>query len=806
MIDNYFKVGYRNITKNKIYSFINIAGLAIGFACCIIIASFIQLELSYDTFHEKADKIYRVNLFGKIGDNEFNVANSPAPLAEALLQDYPEVESAVRIEKIQDTFVKNGTSVINEPNFFYSDSTIFDVFTLNLIEGNKETALSAPNSVLITPEIANKYFGSKHPVGESIILDDGTEYLIKGIVEAMPSNSHFHFDFIASLNTIEDKLSPLWVSNNVYTYIVLNKESTANNLENKLPKMVEARVGPQIQAMMGMSYDDFNKGGNSIKFFVEPLKNIHLSSTTYANIEPSGNIESIYVFTAIAFVILLLACINFVNLTTSKSSRRSNEVGIRKVLGSCRSSLIKQFLSESLLLTFIALLLSIGLIEALLPIFNNIIGKEILINYFTNWEVIPIIICTTIIVGILAGSYPAFLLASFKPTSVLKGKNISGNQGERFRGIVVVFQFAITIILLASTFIIYNQLEYVQNKKLGYNSDQIIVLPTINELGSQKIAFKNSLLEDSNILKASLTSSLPNRRTSATVFRKHNAEENKNYAFAYSFVDYDFLDTYELELKDGRYFSKEFTTDTSAVLINETAVAELGFNNPIGSSLEIPDENNGEAIELKIIGIVKDFHFQNLREKIRPMVLTLNEEQEARFLSLKVSAEELAQTVRIIEDKWKEFLPGKAFEYQFMDEDFEAYYQDEKRTGQLFTSFTVLAIFIACLGLLGLISFSVEQRTKEIGIRKVLGASVPTILVLLSKEFLKWLIIANIIAIPIVYYFMNAWLQNFAYRDSIAPTVFILAGLLSFVISFLTVTSHTLKAAIANPVNSLKNE
>lgn len=806
MIENYLKVGFRNITKNKIYSFINIAGLTIGFACCIIIASFIQLELSYDTFHKNANNIYRVNLFGKIGDNEFNVANSPAPLASALLQDYPEVENSVRIQRRQDTFIKKGTTVINEPNFFYADSTIFDVFTLNLIEGNSEIVLSEPNSILITPAMVKKYFNKINPVGKSIILDDDTEYLITGIVEEMPANSHFHFDFLASMQSIEVEFSPLWVSNNVYTYVVLNKKSSGEDLENKLPQMVETRVGPQIQAMMGMSYDDFNKSGNSIKFFVEPLKDIHLSSTTYANIEPGGDIDSVYIFTAIAIVILLLACINFVNLTTSRSSRRSNEVGIRKVLGSHRSSIIKQFLSESLLLTFISLLLSIGLIEAILPLFNSIIGKEIGINYFSNWEIIPVIIITAIIVGILAGSYPAFLLASFRPISVLKGKSTSGGQGERFRSVVVVFQFTITIILLSSTFIIYNQLEYVQNKKLGYNNEQVIILPTISELGNQKIAFKNSLLENSNILKASLSSSLPNRRISATIFRKHNAEENKNYAFVYNFVDYEFLDTYELELKEGRFFSKKFSTDTNTVLINETAVLELGLDKPIGKSLVIPDENEGEVNELKIIGIVKDFHFENLRKKIRPIVFALNEEKEARFLSLKISPQNISATINLLENKWEEFLPGKAFEYQFMDEDFNLYYQEEMRTGKLFSSFTFLAVFIACLGLLGLISFSVEQRTKEIGIRKVMGASITTILMLLSKDFVKWLIIANLLAIPVVYYSMNQWLQNFAYRDSIAPMVFVLAGLLSLIISFLTVSSHTIKAAMANPVDSLRNE
>jgi putative ABC transport system permease protein len=806
MIKNYIKIAFRNITNNKIYSFINIVGLAIGIACCVIIASFIQSELSYDNFHENGDNICRVNLFGKIGDNEFNVANSPTPLAEALREDFPEVVKSVRIERVQDTFIKHNNTIIKEGNFFYADSTIFEVFTIKLTEGNPKSALSSPNNVVITEKIAKKYFGTKHPIGETIIKDDGTEFLITGIVKELPTNSHFHYDFIASMSTIEDQLGTMWVSNDVYTYILLSDGSSAIELENKLPKMVEARVGPQIETLMGVSFNDFNKGGNSIKFFVQPLKDIHLSSGTYANIEPGGSLESIYIFTAIAIVILLLACVNFVNLTTARSIRRSSEVGIRKVLGSYKARLVQQFLSESVLITFISLLVAVGLIEILLPIFNSISGKEIHVSYFTNWEVIPILLCITVFVGILSGSYPAFLLASYKPALVLKSKGANGIKGGKFRGAVVVFQFSITIILLASTLIIHDQLTFVQNKNLGYDNNQMLVLPTVNELGNQKIAFKTEMLKNSNISKATLTSSLPNRRLSATIFQKGNSEDNQNYAFTYCYVDYDFMDTYELELKEGRFFSNEFSTDTASVLINETAVAELGFENPLNEGMKIPDEETGGMIELKIIGVVKDFHMENLREEIRPLVIALNTEREASFLSLKINTENLSQSIALVEEQWNKFLPGKAFEYQFMDDDFNTYYMEEQRTGHLFTSFTILAIFIACLGLLGLISFSVEQRTKEIGIRKVLGASISTILIMLSKEFAKWIIISNVIAIPIVYYFMNQWLENFAYRGNITFSVFIIAGLFSLIIATITVSFHTVKAAIANPVKSLKYE
>ncbi len=803
MLKNYLKVTLRNLRKNKVYSFINISGLAIGIACCILILLYVQNELSFDRYHRNSAQIYRVITQGKLADKEFRIAVSPPPMARALANEYPEVVQAVRLFKShREVLVRYQQGMFNEERFFYADPAVFDVFTIALVQGDSKTALSQPNSLVISQSMAKKYFGEEDPIGKTISLDDSIDFKITAVAENVPSNSHFHFDFLASFAALDLSQDPSWFNSCLYTYIVLPKNYPLHQLEAKFSELIRKYVGPQVQAGMGISIDNFFKLGNKFGFFLQPLQAIHLHSNLDFELEPTSDVRYVYIFSAIAIFILLVACINFMNLSTARSSTRAKEVGVRKVLGSRRSQLIRQFLTESILLSSIALLFALALVELILPFFNNLTGKRLTIG-FSHWPILPAIIGMIMVVGILAGSYPSFFLSSFQPVTVMKGQPRAGLKSGRLRSVLVVSQFSISIILLVGTFIIYNQLEYIRNKKLGFDKEHIVVIERAGAVEKSRQAFKHALLQNHQVLNVTVSNYLPGRGFNMTGFKGEGASSDELEVINLWQGDHDFARALQLEMTAGRFFSAEDSADSS-IVINESAAKMFGFEEPVGKHLMTTVKGEVEAYE--VIGVVKDFHYESLHQKIRPMAIALLSEGRGNYISVRIGSENISKTLTFLEKTWQSFAPGQPFEYSFLDDDFDRLYRAEQRAGQIFTAFSVLAGFIACLGLFGLASFTAEQRTKEIGVRKVLGASLSSIITLLSKEFLKWVLIANIIAWPVSYYAMNRWLQNFAYRISIGPWVFLLAAFIALGIALLTVSFQSVRAALASPVDSLRYE
>ena len=804
MIKNYLKIAVRNLLKFKAYSFINISGLAIGIAACMMILLYIRDELSYDRFNKKADQIYRVHTYAKIAGNVSDLAVSPPPLGATLVHDYPEVIQYTRLMPNRTMLIKYKDNVFNEENFYWADSTVFDVFTIPFIEGDPNTALTQPHTVVLTEKLAKKYFGKEDPMDKIMNFEDGTPYTVKGVVKNCPANAHFHYDIFASIASLGLSDTPFWISNNFHTYIVLKKGVPGSQLEAKLPDFARKYAGPQLRELFGASYDDLLKSGNIYEFRMQPLTDIHLNSHLDYELEPNSDIKYIYIFSIIALFLLLIACINFMNLSTARSAIRSKEVGIRKVLGSNKSQLIKQFLAESVLMTAIAVVAAIALVEIFLPAFNSLAGKDLTTSYFSNFYVIPVLIAVTLVVGLIAGSYPAFFLSSFKPVTVLKGK-LNGVSGSWLRSGLVVFQFAISIILFIGTFIIYGQLKYVQEKNLGFDREHVLVLTRAWALEKHNNTFKTELAGNTHIISSSFSDNLPGRIFGQTVFKPEGSDSPQQYVLAIMSTDDDFAKTLKLQLADGRYFSPDYPSDSLAIILNETAVKLMGIKDPVGKRLILPGRTPENNVPYNIVGVLKDFNFESLHQKIRPLAIVLNRGLTS-YLPIRIKAADVAGSVSFIKSEWKKFVPDKPFEYFFLNDDFNKLYQSEQKTGEIFTVFSVMAIFIACLGLFGLAAFTAERRTKEIGIRKVLGASIAGIVILLSKEFTKWVLIANLIAWPLAYYFMNSWLENFAYRITPGPAIFLYSAVIALFIALVTVSFQAVKVAVANPVNALRSE
>ena len=806
MLKNYLRITVRNLVKNKLYSFVNIFGLAIGIACFILISLFVKDELTYDSYNINSNRIFRVNAHYKIGDNRFNMANSPMPLGKVLVDEYPEIEKSVRMIKRDLVYVKKGNDYIKEKNFFFADSTLFEIFTIDFVEGNYKKALTEPNSIVITTKTAKKYFPEENPVGKRITLSDGKEFLVSGVVKPVPKNSHFEFDFVASFNSLPVSSETNWFGQFAHTYVLTRKGVTQRELNDKIFSVTEKHIGPIIKSAFGVSYQQFINNGNDFSFVFVPLRSIHLHSQVFNEFKETGDINTVYLFSAIAIFILIIACINFINLATAKSTKRANEIGVRKVLGSNKIQLVKQFLSESIILSFIAVIVSIMIVELALPYFNELTNKDLSLSIFDNIAAIPALLLFTFVIGTIAGLYPALLLASFKPVTVLKSKASVNNSKGGLRKGLVVFQFATSIILFVGTFVIYGQMEYMKNKNLGFNKDQVLVIQNVNDLGTQQSAFADAVKENANILNASLSYGLPNYNLTANIYSKEG-ESGQNHTLVTLLVDYNYFDTYKLKMKSGRYFSKEMSRDTMGIILNETAVKKMNYTtDPLNSLLLTNLGEGSNSRKLKVIGVVKDFNLQSLKDKIRPAALILLRNNSANLLSVKLSTKNIQSSIKFISDKWKEFGQNKPLEYSFFDDNFGELYRSEIQSEKVFSIFALLAIIIACLGLFGLSAFTAEQRTKEIGIRKVLGATIPNIVSMLSKEFLILVVLANLIAWPAAYFIMNKWLEDFAYKVQIGIGVFVIAGLVVLAIAIITVSFQAIKAAMANPVKSLRYE
>ncbi len=810
MFRNYLKIVLRNLFKHRYYSLINIVGLAIGISCCLFILLYDLHELSYDRYHEKADRIHRLTLSGRIGDSEFRVAALAAPTAGALMKDFPEVSEATRLytqTRRSERFVRHRDKTFKETRIVFADANMFDVFTVPLLKGDPVTALAEPNTIVISGKTAQKYFGNEDPMGQILTFDGTTDYEITGVFHDIPSNSHFHFNFIPSLVTLDDSRDPWWLNNLAFrTYVLLKEGTNPRQFEDKFPDMVRKYIGPMMEQFREVSFDELLQSGLRIDYHLQSISDIHLHSNLEEEFEPNGDIKYVIIFSVIAFFILVLACINFMNLSTARSIHRAREVGIRKVVGSTRHQLILQFLAESTIMSFMAMIFALIFVAIILPSFNQVAGKVFVLNDLTSGTIPVALVGIVIFPGILAGLYPAMFLSSFKPISVLKLSCTRGLSSRRLRSALVVFQFTISIALITGTVVVDKQLDYIQHKNLGFNQERVVIVHDAHVLGEQIESFKNELLQYPEIESATVSGFLPvtSERMMDVCCPEGLYRENGTPMQRW-LVDYDYIKTLGMEIVEGRNFSRGFSTDSSAIIINEAAVKHFGWNHPIGKVVgdyTAPPERR--LIDWPVIGVVKDFHFESLRDRIGPLILHLA--SSTNLISFRVKGDQLSETVRRMKNTWQDFELNHAFEFSFLDDRFNAMYGSEQRIGRLFGVFAGLAVFIGCLGLLGLAAFTAEQRTREIGIRKILGSSISGIIVLLSKTYMKWVLIANLIAWPISYFAMRYWLRDFAYHTGIGALTFILSGGLAFGIAFLTVSYQAFRAAQANPVDSLKYE
>lgn len=802
MFGNTIKITFRNIQKHKGYYFINVTGLSIGIVCFILIALFIQDELSYDRYHEKAGRIFKAGVRALWADNEFYGAVSPAPFSEALITEFPEVEASTRLRRFGFPVIRYRDKVFSEERWYWADGTFFNVFTVPFLQGDPKTALTKPNSVVITESMAGKYFGVENPLGKSLSADNHRDYQVTGVIEDVPHNSHVHYDFLASFITIEDGSDQNWISNNFPTYFVLKEGIDHKDFETKLQLIVEKYVAPQLETVFGATLDEMEASGGSIEYFITPLTDIHLHSHLRFEHEPNSDIAYVYIFTVVAFAILLIACVNFVNLATARSASRAKEVAVRKTVGSKRGQLIKQFLDETVVLGFIATLVALPVIQFMLPFFNNLTGKNLAVAYLQNMYTIPVLIGVALLVGLLAGIYPAFFLASFDPVAVLKGEVVGRSRRSWMRNALVVFQFTVSVVLIIGTLVVYRQLNYIQNKNLGFNKDQVVVIKKADDIGQKIRAYKQELLRLPGVLSASNSSNLIGDFFGDDLYRQIDQPKEKNQLIWRMWTDKDYSKTYELEFIEGRFFSEESQEGRREVVLNESGAKILGYEEAVGQRII-----DTEGRDFAIIGVVKDFHFESLHKELNPLIIhPYSPRSNGRYLSVRIRAENIKETLAAMKKSWEKYALNQAFEYEFFDDHFAQLYRSEEKTGKIFFSFSFLAVFIASLGLFGLTAFITQQRTKEIGIRKVLGASVPGIIFLFGRQFTKWVLVANIIAWPLAYFAMNKWLENFAYRTSIGVGTFVLSALLALLIALFTVSVQSVRAAVSDPVNSLRYE
>ncbi|MFC2163549.1 ABC transporter permease, partial [Acidobacteriota bacterium] len=773
-----------------------------GIVCFVLIGLFIQDELSFDRYHEKASRIYRAGVRAVWADNEFHGAVSPAPFSKALVTEFPDVEASTRLRRFGFPVIRYKDKVFSEERLYWADDTFFDVFTVLFLQGDPKTALEKPNCVVITESMAMKYFGHEDPLGKSLNANNRMDFQVTGVIKDVPHNSHVHYDFLASFITIEDGSDQNWIGNNYPTYFVLKEGVPGKEFEAKLEMLVEKYVGPQVKTVFGTTFDALTDSGGFIKYFATPLLDIHLHSHLRFEHEPNSDIAYVYIFSIVAFAILLIACVNFVNLATARSATRAKEVGVRKTVGSNRSQLIRQFLAESIVLSFLAICVALPVIQFLLPFFNTLTGKSLSVPYMENVSTIPLLLGLGLFLGLLAGMYPAFFLSSFNPVTVLKGGSAGQSKQSWVRNILVVFQFAVSIVLIIGTLVVYRQLNYIQNKNLGFNKDQVVIVKKVDDIGKEIGPFKQELLRHSRIISASHSSNMIGDFFGDSLYRQIDQPKNKNQLIWALWTDPDYAKTYEIQLKQGRYFSDYRQEGKREVVLNESGVKILGYDDPVGEKII-----DMEGTEYTIIGVVEDFHFESLHKRLNPLIIhPYSPGGYGRYLSVQVNAENIQETLASMKKTWQKYSGGQAFEYEFFDDHFAEIYSSEQKTGKVFFSFSLLAILIASLGLFGLTAFITQQKTKEIGIRKVLGASISGIIFLFMKQFTRWVLVANIIAWPLAYIAMNKWLQNFAYRTSIGVGIFVLSAFLALCIALLTVSFQSIRAAISNPLDSLRYE
>jgi putative ABC transport system permease protein len=817
MLKNYFKIAWRSLLKNRNIFIINSLGLAIGIATCLTISLYVADEISYDRFNTNASDTYRVVLDAKMGDELIKEAGIMAPVASTLKQELPEIKNTTRIHKFSEAAkVTYQGKTIRKGKLVMVDSTFFDVFTYKFLNGQPKTALIQPNTVVLTQEQAEAYFGKTDPINKSIHIKDigiwnenGFQdfsglFTVTGIIEKMPTNSHFHFDILASMASNPFAKSESWLQGQYYTYITLNKGVDLKNLGTKIRTSVNKHLGPEMKAKMGMSLEESIAKGNNFGLALQPLLNIHLQSDLRGELEQGGSLKTVTIFGAVALFMLLIACINFMNISTASASKRVKEIGMRKVLGSAKSQLIKQFLSESFISTVFAMLLGIGLFTLCLPYFNQLSNKHIEISSLFTVKYISILLIMTLVISLLAGAYPAFFMSSFNTLQALKNRfTSSGSKGVRSS--LVVFQFAISATLIIGTLVVSQQMNYIQNKDIGYDRKSLIVLREAGFLGNNLDAFRIELKNDVRVKSITKSAYVPAGPTDSNMqgVMKANDPAQQIRIKQYG-IDEEYIVTLGMKLISGRNFTKATDENTQNVIINETAIKSIGLpQNPVGKSIKMANNSGGTTPILTVVGVIKDFHSRSLREPIEPLIMKYNP-----YFSLIIKAEnkDIPGLIKSMESRWNTFGTGEAFNYAFLDELYNETYLREANMNFILRIFALLTIFVACLGLFGLITFTTEQRYKEIAIRKTLGSSVSQIVTLLSKDFLILISISLLIAFPLGYYMMQNWLQDFEYRINISWWIFVLAGLSTVFIAFITISFKSIKAAMMNPVRSLKTE
>ena len=812
MLKNYWKTAFRNLSRNKFISFINLFGLTVGLTCCLLIGTYILHETSYDRYNSKADRIWRVtrSFNNKEGIVSLHLGAVAPPFGPLLKNDFPDIQKMTRLLPTDNAPMRYEEKVFNEKDLFFADSNFFSIFDVSLIKGNPQTALTDPFSILLTPDVARKYFGDGDPINKVIRMDNRYNFKVTGIFQPFPNSAHLHPEVLLSFNTLKDSaiygeknLQTNWGNNSFFTYLLLPKDYPAKSLEAQLPAFVDRHM-PTDGAPAGIKPHQYTK------LFLQRLTDIHLQSHLDEEIEQNGDIKRVYIFSAIALFILLIACINYMNLSTARSTLRAKEIGIRKVSGALRQELVAQFLCESVLLAYMALVLATALTLLTLPWVNSVTGLQLTAKSLASWPILLTLLLTPLAVGFLSGAYPALFMSSFQPVRVLKGLFKVGSNTVSFRKVLVTAQFAISIVLLVSTAIVFQQLHYMQNASLGFNKEHIVTLQYNNGLDKTYESFRTTLLGNRNILQATRSSRIPTGRLldeqgasteSGDSLRPVNAD------IKYVAVDHDFLKTYGIRIVAGRDYSRDYATDTSNFLLNEAATKALGIRSP----KDMVGKNFAYAgLKGKVIGVMGDFNFESMHQQIQPLIFVMPTDSRAGNsygrISVKLAGSNVTGSLADLEKTWKRYLPEVPFEYTFLDERFDQLYKTEQQQGSLFTTFSGIAIFIACLGLFGLSAFTINQRIKEIGIRKVLGASTGSIVTMLSKDFLQLVAIASLIAVPIAWYAMYRWLGDFAYRIAIEWWIFLAAAALAAAIALVTISIQAVRAALANPVKSLRSE
>ena len=813
MFRNYLRIAFRSLRKSKGFTALNIIGLAAGLGVCLLIVLYVTDELSYDRYNVNADRIYRIDEDLYFNNTRYESATTSKFFGPTLVASYPKIQQMVRFRNPGDLLVRKGNDHVIEHHFTFADSTIFKVFTLPMISGDPNTALNNPHSIVIDESAARRYFNSTDVIGRTLEVDrNNTPLKITGVIRDMPEQSQFHFSFIRPLResyNFNDPSDNDWISNAYYTYVLAQPGTTRAEVRKDVDEVVNLYISPALREMFHTSGADLEKAGDHFRCRIFPLTDVHLHSNKSGELEANGNIQFVYIFSVIAVLILLIACVNFMNLSTARSANRAREVGIRKVAGSTKGQLIIQFLTESVLLSLFSLVLALGIAVLLLPMFNQLAGKSLHPGVLFSGRFLPILLLLVLLVGCLAGSYPAFYLSSFQPIHVLKGKVAAGFRSSWLRSSLVVFQFFISIGLIVSTLVIYRQLHYIRNKEVGFNRDQVLVIHDTWSLGrSGTTHLRRNLLTLAGVTDATVTPDLPTvdgQYWQEGWFRDASLDARKAILMTTLRVDDHYIPTLGMQMIKGRNFDlAQFPTDSTAILLNEAAVGMLGVKDPLNLILYNHDDQF-KLLTYHVVGVVKDFNYNSMHDKIHPLIMVVNTFNWSS-MAIRFHTNDALSLVRQVESKFHAEKQGLPFSYTFMDNDFDQLYHAEQQTGQIFITFAVFAILIACLGLFGLVTYAAEQRTKEIGIRKVLGARVTSIVGLLSRDFTILVGIAALIAFPAAWWAMYKWLETFAYRTEISWWIFLVAGAVALAIALLTVSIQTIRAALANPIKSLRSE